>query len=127
MLPVIEAHCEYQRPARYDDEIEVRTEGVMLSPVRMKFNYTIVRREDQSVAASGHTVHAAVSPRRPAAPLARTRQAGVRMKALVTGAAGFIGSHLTGALLGSRDEVVGIDCFTDYYPRAQGGEPRRQS
>ena len=62
VLPVIEAHCEYQRPARYDDEIEVRTEGVMLSPVRMKFNYTILRREDQSVAASGHTVHAAVSP-----------------------------------------------------------------
>lgn len=62
VLPVIEAHCEYQRPARYDDEIEVRTEGVMLSPVRMKFKYTILRREDQSVAASGHTVHAAVSP-----------------------------------------------------------------
>jgi len=62
VLPVIEAHCEYQRPARYDDEIEVRTEGVMLSPVRMKFTYTILRREDQSVAASGHTVHAAVSP-----------------------------------------------------------------
>ena len=40
------------------------------------------------------------------------------MKALVTGAAGFIGSHLTGALLDRGDEVVGIDCFTDYYPRA---------
>ena len=42
-LPVIEAHCEYQRPARYDDEIEVRTEGQMLSAVRMQFNYTVVR------------------------------------------------------------------------------------
>jgi len=39
------------------------------------------------------------------------------MKALVTGAAGFIGSHLTGALLDRGAEVVGIDCFTDYYPR----------
>jgi UDP-glucose 4-epimerase len=39
------------------------------------------------------------------------------MKALVTGAAGFIGSHLTGALLDRGTEVVGIDCFTDYYPR----------
>lgn len=60
-LPVIEAHCEYHRPARYDDEIEVRTEGQMLSPVRMQFTYTIVRREDESPAASGHTVHAAVT------------------------------------------------------------------
>jgi nucleoside-diphosphate-sugar epimerase len=39
------------------------------------------------------------------------------VKALVTGAAGFIGSHLSGALLDRGAEVVGIDCFTDYYPR----------
>ena len=39
------------------------------------------------------------------------------MKALVTGAAGFIGSHLTAALLDRGAEVTGIDCFTDYYPR----------
>jgi UDP-glucose 4-epimerase len=40
------------------------------------------------------------------------------MKALVTGAAGFIGSHLTAALLDKGATVVGVDCFTDYYPRA---------
>ena len=40
------------------------------------------------------------------------------MKALVTGAAGFIGSHLTAALLDRGADVTGIDCFTDYYPRA---------
>ena len=40
------------------------------------------------------------------------------MKALVTGAAGFIGSHLTAALLDRGARVVGIDSFTDYYPRA---------
>jgi UDP-glucose 4-epimerase len=39
------------------------------------------------------------------------------MNALVTGAAGFIGSHLSGALLDSGARVTGIDCFTDYYPR----------
>lgn len=61
-LPVIEAHCEYARPARYDDEIEIRTEGEMVSPVRMRFNYTVLRRADQVVAAQGHTVHAAVDP-----------------------------------------------------------------
>jgi UDP-glucose 4-epimerase len=39
------------------------------------------------------------------------------VKALVTGAAGFIGSHLTTALLDAGYEVTGLDCFTDYYPR----------
>ena len=40
------------------------------------------------------------------------------MRALVTGAAGFIGSHLTAALLDKGAVVIGLDCFTDYYPRA---------
>ena len=39
------------------------------------------------------------------------------MKALVTGCAGFIGSHLTERLLRDGFDVIGIDCFTDYYPR----------
>ena len=41
------------------------------------------------------------------------------MKALVTGCAGFIGSHLTEALLDEGDEVVGVDCFNDNYGRRQ--------
>ena len=59
-LPVIEAHCDYRRPARYDDELEVRTEGRMLSPVRMELTYEVLRREDGAIAASGRTVHAAL-------------------------------------------------------------------
>jgi acyl-CoA thioester hydrolase len=75
-LPVIEAHCDYKRPARYDDEIEVRTEGQMLSAVRIRFNYTVIRREDGVVAAAGHTVHAAVDPSgRPCRLPARVKQA----------------------------------------------------
>jgi UDP-glucuronate 4-epimerase len=41
------------------------------------------------------------------------------MRALVTGCAGFIGSHLTEALLDAGHSVVGIDCFNDNYGRAQ--------
>ena len=40
------------------------------------------------------------------------------MTAVVTGAAGFIGSHLTESLLADGVEVIGIDCFTDYYARS---------
>lgn len=39
------------------------------------------------------------------------------MRVLVTGCAGFIGSHLAEALIARGHEVVGIDCFTDYYAR----------
>lgn len=42
------------------------------------------------------------------------------MRALVTGAAGFIGSHLCEHLLARGDEVVGVDSLTDYY------DPRRK-
>jgi UDP-glucuronate 4-epimerase len=40
------------------------------------------------------------------------------MRYIVTGAAGFIGSHLAEALQGAGHEVLGIDCFTDYYDPA---------
>ena len=39
-------------------------------------------------------------------------------RVLVTGAAGFIGSHLSEALAEAGHDVVGVDCFTDYYARA---------
>jgi acyl-CoA thioester hydrolase len=60
MLPVIEAHCEYRRPARYDEEIELRTEGRICSPVRMEFSYDVVLAMTNEVAAVGRTVHAAL-------------------------------------------------------------------
>jgi UDP-glucuronate 4-epimerase len=41
------------------------------------------------------------------------------MRYVVTGAAGFIGSHLTDALVADGHEVVAVDCFTDYYDPAE--------
>lgn len=41
---------------------------------------------------------------------------------LVTGAAGFIGSHLAEQLLSENYSVIGLDCFTDYYSRRQKEE-----
>ena len=59
-LPVIEAHCEYRQPARYDDEIEIRTRATLLSPVRIRFDYQVVRASDETLTAEGYTVHAAI-------------------------------------------------------------------
>jgi acyl-CoA thioester hydrolase len=59
-LPVIEAHCEFRSPARYDDELQVKTWGELLSPARVEFRYEVSRPADGTVNALGRTVHAAV-------------------------------------------------------------------
>jgi acyl-CoA thioester hydrolase len=72
-LPVIEAHCEYRQPARYDDEIEIRTTATALTPARLRFDYRAVRTSQgtppldtrgappgcETLIAEGYTVHAA--------------------------------------------------------------------
>ena len=60
-LPVIEAHCEYRRAAKYDDELEIRTRAALLTPVRIRFDYEIARGDETLV--TGHTIHAALDPR----------------------------------------------------------------
>ena len=61
-LPVIDVQCEYLQPARYDDEIEIRTRAAILTPVRIRFDYEVVRAADETVTAVGHTVHAVLDP-----------------------------------------------------------------
>jgi nucleoside-diphosphate-sugar epimerase len=48
------------------------------------------------------------------------------MRWVVTGAAGFIGSHLSEALVQRGDEVVGVDSFTDYYDPVEKEENARE-
>ena len=72
-LPVIEAHCEYRRPAKYDDDLEIRTRATLLTPVRIRFDYEIVRGNDDTLV-TGHTIHAALDARgRPCRLPARVR------------------------------------------------------
>ena len=63
-LPVIEAHCEYRQPLRYDDEVEIATRAALVTPVRLRFHYEVTRRGDgvasATTSASGHTIHAAI-------------------------------------------------------------------
>jgi acyl-CoA thioester hydrolase len=57
-LPVIEAQCAYRESAKYDDDIDIRTKGILVTPVRVRFEYDVVRAADSAALASGHTVHA---------------------------------------------------------------------
>ncbi len=60
LLPVIEAQCRYIKPAKYDDEIIINTKLVKLKGVRLEFEYSIYRKEDNELLAEGRTVHAFV-------------------------------------------------------------------
>jgi acyl-CoA thioester hydrolase len=62
VLPVIAVSCAYHRPARYDEELEIRTRGTLLSPVRLVFDYEIVRAAGAERIVTGRTEHASVSP-----------------------------------------------------------------
>ena len=73
-LPVIEARCVYHASAKYDDDIEVRTTGMLRSPIRVQFTYQVVRVADAATLATGVTVHATLdSTGRPCRLPARVR------------------------------------------------------
>ena len=59
-LPVIEAHAEYKQPARYDDELEIRVAGALVSPARLRFSYEVVRAADSQLLVTVHTIHATI-------------------------------------------------------------------
>jgi acyl-CoA thioester hydrolase len=61
VLPVIEASCQYSRPARYDEELEIMTEGVLSSRVRMEFRYEVRVQGTPTAIATGRTGHAALT------------------------------------------------------------------
>jgi acyl-CoA thioester hydrolase len=74
-LPVIEAHCDYRRPARYDDEVEIRTVAQLLSPVRVRFDYELMRAGDDQPLAVAYTLHASLDRQgRPCRLPARVRE-----------------------------------------------------
>jgi acyl-CoA thioester hydrolase len=57
LLPVIEARVSYRAPARYDDEIVVRTRIVELRSRLIGFAYEILRANDGTLLAEGQTRH----------------------------------------------------------------------
>ncbi|MCP4446280.1 MAG: acyl-CoA thioesterase [Myxococcales bacterium] len=59
-LPVVESHCKYLSPARYEDELLVHTEVTQIRGASLRFEYRITRGETLIV--EGYSVHACVYP-----------------------------------------------------------------
>lgn len=59
-LPVVEAHCRYHKPARYDDLVDIVTRASRPSRARLQFDYELSRAQDGVLLASGTTLHVAV-------------------------------------------------------------------
>ncbi len=61
ILPVIESHCRYRSPARYDDEILIETVPALVRGSVLKFAYRILRKAhdggENTLLAEGETVH----------------------------------------------------------------------
>ena len=59
-LPVVTAHCDYKRPAKYDDLIVIDVHLAELKRASLRFEYEVRREADGQVLATGHTVHACI-------------------------------------------------------------------
>jgi acyl-CoA thioester hydrolase len=58
-MPVLSVQTRYLAPARYDDEITLKTRLVESNGVRFSFEYDILRASDQALICRGRTEHAA--------------------------------------------------------------------
>jgi len=59
VLPVVELRCRYKAPARYDDEILIRTHLKKVRDTYLHFVYEVLRATDDTLLAEGETVHIA--------------------------------------------------------------------
>ena len=68
-IPVVDARCRYKSPARYDDEIIVRTHLKNVRESVIHFGYELVRAGDGELLAEGETTHMIIDAKMKAAAL----------------------------------------------------------
>ena len=83
-IAVIDARCRYKAPARYDDEIIVRTHMKYIRESLIQFEYELVRASDEIVLAEGDTTHIVVDLQMKKVPLPEKYVSAFR-KAIGTG------------------------------------------
>jgi acyl-CoA thioester hydrolase len=60
LIAVVEAKARYKAPARYDDELIIRTRVAGMRSSILRFKYEVIRVEDEVLLAEGETVHLVV-------------------------------------------------------------------
>ncbi len=60
-FPVVQAHADYRAPARFDDEILVRTRVASIGTRSIRFENEIYKLPEMALLATGHTIHALLS------------------------------------------------------------------
>jgi len=68
-IAVIDARCRYKAPARYDDEVIVRTHLKYIRESLVQFEYELVRANDGTLLAEGDTKHIVVDAEMKKVPL----------------------------------------------------------
>ena len=68
-IAVVDARCRYKAPARYDDEIIVRTHIKNVRESLVHFGYELVRVSDGTVLAEGETTHIVTDPQMNVRPI----------------------------------------------------------
>jgi len=57
ITPVVEAHCNYFHPARYDDMVVVETKIAEIKDKSIRFEHRILRKKDRKLLAAGYTIN----------------------------------------------------------------------
>lgn len=55
MMPLVESYCKYYEGAKYEDEIIIETSIEKITPVKVIFNYNVIRELDRKLLAKGKT------------------------------------------------------------------------
>ena len=64
ITPVVESHCNYFHPARYDDIVVIETKISEVKEKSVKFDYDVYRKKDRKLLASGHTINVFVDKKK---------------------------------------------------------------
>jgi acyl-CoA thioester hydrolase len=68
-IPVVDARCRYKAPARYDDELIVRSHLKNVRESMIHFSYELLRANDGEVLAEGETMHMILDSKMKPTPL----------------------------------------------------------